>query len=215
MRRLSLPLFAAGLLGYPVCILAYWWLTPAYGELNAARVLASVVGHSTSLAIGNAFAFVGCLLSIPAALAYMAAIGDRSPKLALIGGAMSIVGWVAVLGTLVLDPVAIQFVAHGAPSPDLVDLFVRISNSPTIIAFEALAALHLVGGILIGIGFWRARLVPRWAALILIAGGPIHFVSNIAGILIVDSLTWIALVAANVPVISLLGTGPRPGPGPG
>src|SRR5690349_4401440 len=102
MRRLSLPLFIAGLLGYPACILAYWWLTPAYGELNAAKSLGAVVGHSASLVIGNAFALAGCLLSIPASLAYMAAIGDRSPKLALIGGAMSIVGWVAVFGTLVL-----------------------------------------------------------------------------------------------------------------
>jgi hypothetical protein len=88
-------------------------------------------------------------------------------------------------------------------------LFSRLTTSPTIIAVNVLASLHLIGGILLGVAFWRTRLVPRWAAVILIIGGPIHFAANIAGILAIDSLTWIALVAANVTVVQRLRSSPR------
>ena len=207
-RRRSLPLLAAGLIGYPVCILAYWWLNPAYGLIDSAAILRADVGHETIATIATVFALAGCLLSIPATLAAMLAIGDESPKLAIVGGAMSIVGWVAVFGTVVLDPVAVQFVAHGSPANELTDLFSRIANSPTIIGLNALAGLHLVGGILLGVAFWRTRLVPRWAAVILIIGGPIHFASNLGGILAIDSATWIALVAANVTILRALRSSP-------
>jgi hypothetical protein len=106
LGRRSLPLLAVGLIGYPVCILAYWCLNPAYGLLDSASILRAGVGHGTIATIANAFALAACLLSIPATLAAMLAIGDESPKLAIIGGAMSIVGWVAVFGALMLDPVA-------------------------------------------------------------------------------------------------------------
>jgi len=200
-RRRSFPLLAAGLIGYPICILAYWCLNPAYGLLDSAAILRANVGHERIATIATPFALAGCLLSIPATLAAMLAIGDESPKLAIIGGAMSVVGWVAVFGTLVLDPVAVQIVAHGSPSQELTDAFSRIATSPTIIGLNSLAALHLIGGILLGVAFWRTRLVPRWAAAIFIVGGPIHFASNIAGILAVDSVTWIALVAANLTIL--------------
>jgi len=197
-------LLAAGLIGYPIGILAYWVLNPAYGLLDSAAILRANIGHETIATIATACAFAGCILAIPATLAAMRVIGDQSPKLAVIGGAMSIVGWVAVFGTLTLDPVAAQTVAHGQPSNELVDLFSRIATSPLVIALNSLAALHLIGGIVLGVAFWRTRLVPRWAAVILIIGGPIHFASNIAGILAVDSLTWIALVAANIPILRAL-----------
>ena len=204
LRQKSISLLAVGLVGYPIGILAYWVLEPAYGLLDSAAIVNSFTGHQTVATIANAFAMIGCLLAIPATLAAMLVIGDLSPRLAVVGGAMSILGWVAVFGTLVLDPVAVQIVAHGAPTSEFVDLFKRLSTSPTIIALNATAAFHLIGGIVLGVAFWRTKLVPRWAAMILIIGGPIHFASNIAGILVVDSATWIALLPANVMILRQL-----------
>ena len=204
LRRITFPLLSAGLLGHPACILVYWVLYPAYGLINSGAILDALEGQTAITTIANAFALASCLLAIPATLAAVVAIGDRSPKLGVIGGAMSITGWVAVFGILVLDPVAIQMVALGPPAQVIVDLFGRVSTSPTVIALNALAAFHLIGGVVLGIAFWRTRLIPRWAAMILVIGGPIHFGSNIAGMLMVDSLTWIALIAANVHIIRLL-----------
>ena len=118
-RRRSLPLLAAGLIGYPVCILAYCVSTRRMGSSIRRRSCVRTSDTQTIATIATVFAFAGCLLSIPATLAAMLAIGDESPKLAIIGGAMSIVGWVAVFGTVVLDPVAGQVVAHGSATSEL------------------------------------------------------------------------------------------------
>ena len=201
LRQKSIPLLAVGLIGHPIAILAYWVLEPAYGLLDSAAIVNSFTGHQTIATVATPLALVGCLLAIPATLAAMLVIGDQSPRLAVIGGAMSILGWVAVFGTLILDPVAVQIVAHGPPSAELVDLFKRVSTSSTLIALNTTAAFHLIGGILLGVAFWRTHLVPRWAAVILIIGGPIHFASNIGGILAIDAVTWIALLAANVTIL--------------
>ena len=204
LRQKSISLLAVGLIGYPLGILAYWLLEPAYGLLNSAAIVNAYTGHQTVATVATALALIGCMLAVPATLAAMLVIGDQSPRLAVVGGTTSIVGWLAVLGTLILDPVAVQIVAHGPPTKELVDLFTRISNSPTIIALNAIAAFHLIGGIVLGVAFWRTRLVPRWAAVILTIGGPIHFASNIGGILVVDSATWIALLAANVTILRVI-----------
>lgn len=204
LRRATFPLLVAGLIGHPVFILGYWLIDPAYGSLDPAAIVNSFVGKATVGTLANAFALISCLLAVPATLGAVLVVGDRSPKLAVVGGALSIGGWIAVFGLLILDPVSIQFTLNGPPSKDLVDLFARISTGPTVIALNVLAALHLVGGLLLGIACWRTKVIPLWAAIILTFGGLIHFASNVAGILVVDSLTWIALLIANTTIIQSL-----------
>lgn len=49
---------------------------------------------------------------------------------------------------------------------------------------------------MLAIALWRTRAVPLWAAVAATLAQPIHFVSNIAGFLWIDAMTWIALAAA-------------------
>ena len=49
---------------------------------------------------------------------------------------------------------------------------------------------------MLGIALWRTRVVPLWAGVAATLAQPIHFVSNIAGILWIDAMTWIALAAS-------------------
>ena len=155
--------------------------------------------------ITKAFGLAACLLAVPATLAVVTLTADNAPRLAFSGGVMHAVGWIAVFALLLMDVVAVQIALPGPPSAALGDLFVRIMNSSTVIALNILATFHLVGGIVLGIAIWKTPGFPRWAALIWIVGGPVHFLSNINGMLLVDELTWIALIAANIPVIQLLG----------
>ena len=94
------------------------------------------------------------------------------------------------------DVVAVQMVRGGTPTPALFDLYRNIVNSPTMIALESIVLLHVVGGMLLGIALWRTKIVPRWAGVAATITPPIHLVSNIAGVLWLDALTWIALSAA-------------------
>jgi hypothetical protein len=65
-----------------------------------------------------------------------------------------------------------------------------------VIALNVIATLHVIGGPMLGIALWRTRVVPLWAGVAATLAQPIHFVSNIAGILWIDEMTWIALAAA-------------------
>ena len=60
-----------------------------------------------------------------------------------------------------------------------------------VVALNALASLHIVGAILLGLALLRSGLVPRSVGLAMTAAAPVHLASNLAGLLWIDSATWI------------------------
>jgi hypothetical protein len=204
ITRATQTVWAASLVLFPLLILTYWLLYPAYGLLDSGAMLHAIDGHAARTATGDAFVFTGAFLAVPATLALMRVLGARSPKLAAIGGSMHLVGWIAIVGVLMGDVIAVQMVARGTPAPDQVELYRRIMTSVPVIALNIVATLHVIGGILLGIALWRTRIVPLWAGVAATLAQPIHLVSNIAGILPIDVLTWIALSAAFVPVAAIV-----------
>ena len=86
MSRIRGLLSAASLVLFPLLILAYWLFYPAYGKLDPADVLRAIDGHASMTTFSDVFAFAGTFLSVPATLALMRVLADRSPRLALIGG---------------------------------------------------------------------------------------------------------------------------------
>ncbi len=195
---------AASLVLFPLLILMYWVLYPAYGILDAAAGLRAIDGHGPITAVSDAFAMAGIFLSVPAILALMRVLGGRSPRLTLLGGGLSLVGWIALVGLIIGDVVATQMVEQGPLTASVVDLYSHIMNSPMMIALTVIALLHVVGGILIGVALWRSRLVPKWAAIVATITPPVHLASNLAGLLWIDSATWVALSAAFACVVPLV-----------
>jgi hypothetical protein len=181
---------------FPLAILAYWLLYPAYGLLDSAAALRAIDGHAARTATADVFVFTGAFLAAPATLALMGVLNARSPKLATIGGALHLLGWIAIIGVVMGDVIAVQIVRGGTPAPDVVQLYSRIMSSAPVIALNIIATLHVIGGVMLGIALWRTRVVPLWAGVAATFAQPIHFISNIAGILWIDAITWIALAAS-------------------
>src|SRR4051812_2540429 len=196
ISRVRQAVLAASLVLFPLSILTYWLLYPAYGLLDSVAALRAIDGHAARTATADIFVFTGAFLAVPATLALMHVLSARSPRLAAIGGAMHLLGWIAIVGVVMGDVIAVQMVKGGTPSPDIVELYRRIMSSAPVIALNIIATLHLIGGTMLGIALWRTRVVPLWAAVAATLAQPIHFVSNIAGILWIDAMTWIALAAA-------------------
>lgn len=186
---------AASLVSFPLLLLVYDLLYPAYGALTAGAMVRSINGHTTITTIADVFAFAGSFLAVPATLAIIAVLGERSPRLTLVGGAMSLAGWIAVVGVLMSDVVAIQ-IARGGTTPGIRELFGRIMASPTMLTFNGLALLHVVGGTLLGIALLRTRQIPRWAGLAATISPGLQLALNVAGVVRLDPLTWLALAAA-------------------
>src|SRR5262249_32845411 len=151
----------------------------AYGLLDSVAALRAIDGHAARTATADVFVFTGAFLAAPATLALMRVLDTRSPKLAAIGGALHLLGWIAIIGVVLGTVFGVQRVSGGAPTPDVMQLYRRIMSSVRVIALNIIATLHVIGGVLLGIGLWRTRVVPLWAGVAATLAQPIHFVSNI------------------------------------
>lgn len=196
MTRTMNMVSAVSLVLFPLLVLAYWLLYPAYGLLNAGAILKAIDGHASMTTFSDVFALAAILLAVPATLALVRALEDPSPKLAIIGGSLTLVGWIAIIGPLVGDPIAVEITRAGPLTQAMIDLYSHIVNSPLMIALNVLATLHVVGAIVLGAALIRTRLIPRWAAVIATIAAPIHFAANLSGVLWLDALTWIGLAVA-------------------
>ena len=197
-------MLAVSLVLFPLSILTYWLLYPAYGLLDPVAALRAIGGHPARTAVADVFVFTGAFLAAPATLALMRVLSPRSPKLATIGGSLHLLGWIAIIGVVMGDVIAVQIAGGGAPSSDLVQFYQRIMSSAPVIALDIVATLHVIGGTLLGVALWRTRIVPLWAGVAATLAQPIHFASNIAGILWIDAMTWITLAAAFASVAGVL-----------
>lgn len=196
MTRTMNMVSAVSLVLFPLLVLAYWLLYPAYGLLNAGAILKAIDGHGSMTTFSDVFVLAAIFLAVPATLALVRALRDPSPKLAIIGGALTLVGWIAIIGPLVGDPIAVEITRAGPLTQAMIDLYSHIVNSPLMIALNILATLHVVGAIVLGAALIRTRLIPRWAAVIATIAAPIHFAANLSGVLWLDVLTWIGLAVA-------------------
>jgi hypothetical protein len=194
MRRLRLTTYAAGLVASPLLFAAYWVLYPAYGELHAADVLADIGAAPDRALLADAFAFSAVFLAVPGVLAFVRALDGPAPRLAGFGGALSILGWLAVLPTLVMDLAARELTADP-------HAFAALYGSPGVTTLNALAGLHIIGGVVIGAALVRTRLVPRGLAVAATLAPVVHLAANLGGLLWLDVAAWLVLAATGAAVL--------------
>src|SRR5690242_17438511 len=201
---------AAALVGYPLSIFMYWLLYPAYGKSGATAILRAIDGHASATTAADVFAFAGALLAVPASLAVMTLLLDRRTKIGWLGGLLQALGWIAVIALLMLDIVAVEMTRGSGPTPAMIHVYHDVLSSPLTLALGVLASLHIVGGVLIGVGLIRTRLIGLAPAIAATVTPPIHLASNLAGVLWLDELTWLALAVAYGLVARVLLAGDEP-----
>jgi hypothetical protein len=191
MERLRRIVLATGMVGSPLLILAYWLTYPAYGELHADAVARAIAADPGLTRVADVFGLAGTFLAVPWALAYVDVIGDRSRRLALLGAGLSVLGWMALVGVLTIDAVAIELADHP-------DLFAQVYTDGFVVALNAIAGLHIVGAVLLGVAVTRSGLVPRWVGIALVVAAPVHLAANVSGLLAVDAMTWVVTAAVGI-----------------
>src|ERR1051326_790923 len=115
LNRVRQWVMAASLVLFPLAILIYWLLYPAYGLLDSAAALGAIDGQAARTAMADVFVFTGAFLATPATLALMGVLNARSPRLATIGGALHLLGWIAIVGVVMGDVIAGPMVEGGTP----------------------------------------------------------------------------------------------------
>jgi hypothetical protein len=198
MERLRRSVLATGMVGSPLLVLAYWLTYPAYGELHAAGVSSAIAADPGMTRVADAFGLAGTLLAVPWALGYVDVIGNRSRRLALVGAALSILGWMSVLALFTLDAVAVQLADHP-------DVFKQVYSDGFVVTLNAIAGLHIIGAVLIGVAVTRSGLVPRGVGIALVVAAPVHFAANVSGLLAVDAMTWVVTAAVGIVLLKRRG----------
>lgn len=193
---------AVSLVGYPLLIFVYWLLYPAYGKSGATAILSAVDGHATRTEVSDVFAFSAAFLAVPASLVFMALFVQHRSRIGWLGGLLSAAGWIAIVGALMLDVVAIEITRTSGTTPANIHLYHEVLTSRLTIVLEVIATAHVVGGTMIGVGLIRTRLVGLTAGVVATVTPVLHLVSNLAGVLWVDEATWIALAVVYAGVAS-------------
>ena len=186
--------YAAGLVGSPLLLIAYWVLYPAYGDVSSSNIVSDIAAAPGRTTVADVFALTAVFLTIPASLAYLRALEATAPRLSRVGATLSVVAWTAKLPLVVLDVVARELASEATASG-------AIYTSGPVVALSAVATVHVLGGLLIGLALVRTRLVPRPLALAATVAPVAHLTSNLAGVLWVDVGTWLVVAAAGVAVL--------------
>ena len=205
MERIRTLVSAGSLVASPLLLLTYWLTYPAYGEFGGDAIIREVDQAPVMTAVSDVFIVLGAILAVPMSLSLMQVLQGAASRTALLGGALSVVGWIAVTALVMVDGVAIE-IANQGPTDELVGMFEDLLTSPLVIALNVVASLHLIGGVLLGIALIRSRIIPTWLAIGATLAVPVHLASNLADQLWLDSITWVVVAAAYALVIPSLFT---------
>jgi hypothetical protein len=195
-KPLITPLRAACLVAAPlVAVLARLVGTPWLEEPD--EYLTEISRHAGASDLGAELALLSALLFIPAALTLAAIVGESRRRLAQVGGALTVVGAVGLAAVATASVIAGQMARVGERDA-MVELWDRVLAEPPMQVFPLLLAAGAIGSIVLAVGLYRSRAVPRPAAVLVGLGGATTMLSSAGPV-------RVALVAAAV--LALLGYG--------
>lgn len=194
VNRIARVLLAVCLVGGPLAGIVVRAAVPASSTASVAESVADYGQHTGAtqvLLIADGF----LILLVPAALAAAALAWRRAPVLSLVGGVLSLFGWVAIVMLSAQDQLLAEtgrsVYAHGQATA----IAEHWSSAPLVNIYVVIfVAGHLVGTALLGAALWRAQVVPRWAAALIGLSMPVHLITVLTGFKAGDVAAWVALL---------------------
>ena len=120
-------------------------------------------------------AMIGCLLLVPAVLGGMGLVRVKAARLGLLGGVLMIAGYICYFALLFQGYATIALAQHGAANTDNVAVQDLMMNQGFYIAAALTFVVgNLIGTFLLGLALFRARVVPRWAAVLVLVWPVAH-----------------------------------------
>ena len=172
-------------------------LNPANGSI----AIANVAQMSLPPLLDLAFVTTSTFLLLFGFLGMTSLAMSRSPWLASIGGALSLIGTMTTTAFIIQSDMTYDMAQIGN-SPQFIVLWNRLNSDALMTAFLILFIAGFVGGpLLLGIALGRARAIPLWAAsaivlsrLLLIIAFPAHLNSSI-----VDPVSYGLFLLGSIP----------------
>lgn len=151
------------------------------GDIDGASALALAGAHGAEYLFASQAAIVGSLLMVAAAVGASRALGQRASKLGLIAAVLVGASYVGGFATNFSSGVTLAMAEQGGPTAE----YAKVLDASQGGAFAWVTVMiilgNMVGTLLLGIALWRSRVVPTWAAILLIIWLPLHVIGLIAG----------------------------------
>lgn len=181
-------------------LILLWWvlmLIPMPSP-DSATLLLDMVSHEAWVLINSLGSFATLLFALVLVGLYTLYY-DRLDKMAFLGFLLSFLGWLLYVWIQVEETVAWPVIAQHAPA--LIDMQGPLfEDSVFSTTYLLMGILFIVGIILFGISFFRAKVFPTAAlgmfivgAILFGLGGPLFVIRTIGVLLEVSGLIWIGL----------------------
>lgn len=127
-------------------------------------------------------AMLGCLLLVPAVLGAMGLVRVKAARVGLIGGVLMIAGYICYFALLFQGYATIALAQHGGANADNIAVQDLMMNQGFFIVVAITFVVgNLIGTFLLGLALFRARVVPRWAAVLVLVWPVAHILGGAWG----------------------------------
>jgi hypothetical protein len=183
----------AAVLG-PLMFAAAFLVSPYDTSDSTKEIVRAIAGHQGAMELSVWFWTVGTVVFAPGLVAVGLLATARSTKLGLWGSVLFGTGLLAVTATPSLDAVALGALDKGVGLDTLAKVAdgtngLAVVNAPLLYFIAA----HVIGAILLGIALLRGRIVPVWAAWLLILSMPVNVAGYMSGLAVVVVVSFVML----------------------
>lgn len=195
LRTLRRRAFAISIVLGPLAVGIVRATVPSVNPHNGQVAIAAVVANPDMARISLVAGVVASLFLPFAVVGLTRLVMRRAPVLALLGGALALVGWAMVPALVMRDAMTYAMAYSGANPVQLSALWDQV-NGNTAVSLLSIAFIvgHELGTLLLGIGLARARVVPLWTAAAVVIGMLLHPVAFVLGNRFLDILAFALLV---------------------
>ena len=160
--------------GFVITNATYAWMIRNGGsDETGADALSLAAAGPDLLRLGIVAGMIACLLIIPAVLTALRLA--RQSRLAFVGGSLMIAGYVCYFGVLLSNMIILAMAERGGPIADYAAVIdASQADLSTAWVFPIFIVGNLLGTVLFAIGLLRSRMVPVWAAILIMVWPPLH-----------------------------------------
>jgi hypothetical protein len=153
----------------PLCVLAAFVVSPAI-HTDAAEQMGAFADHPDRLALSAVLSLIAIALFVGATMGVMHMLRERMAAYGHAGGAMALVGLVAIAAQTGALFLAWQMVGDGVQPNEVAAWDGFVSATVSVIATGVMAWVGSLGFVLLAAGLYRARAVDWWMAAMIAIG---------------------------------------------
>jgi hypothetical protein len=184
-------------------------VSPTTDHKDKVRELAAVAAHKSSYIAGGVIWLVASFLLVLAAFGLIKMFrGPRGVTLGQVSGVLLALGSTVGVGWYALGVMEYEMVNHKGLDTAALAQYLHEADQPSALVplFIVFLVGIVLGLILLGVASIRTRVIPVWAAAVLIVGGPLSFfgqgkasgiISGVVTLVGLGALGWRALTISD------------------